>query len=233
MSNRRESGLKPLERTLGSVHGAYLWAPRRCHSTPHCAWAPPTSATTSIFPLPTAMASPFAQYPAPATPTAPRGSAPAARGTGAKRGRKPKNANANASADTSRTASTSQQQPSQASGLQWVDSQLGAGTSQPPSNVSAGSGTTPGPTQDTQAFAHGLSLPGMHPPSSTPAVVGESGTPGPSGSGTAATPGANGASGAVEEDGDGEDEVLPAMADDDYSAQLSWQTQSKDNLKYV
>ena len=32
---------------------------------------------------------------------------------------------------------------------------------------------------------------------------------------------------------DGEDELLPAMADDDYSAQLSWQSQSKDNLKYV
>jgi transcription initiation factor TFIID subunit 11 len=34
-------------------------------------------------------------------------------------------------------------------------------------------------------------------------------------------------------DEDGEDELLPAMADDDYSAQLSWQSQSKDNLKYV
>jgi transcription initiation factor TFIID subunit 11 len=38
---------------------------------------------------------------------------------------------------------------------------------------------------------------------------------------------------AVEEDADGEDELLPAMADDDYSAQLSWQSQSKDNLKCV
>jgi transcription initiation factor TFIID subunit 11 len=34
-------------------------------------------------------------------------------------------------------------------------------------------------------------------------------------------------------DEDGEDELLPAMADDDYSAQLSWQSQSKDNLKCV
>lgn len=34
-----------------------------------------------------------------------------------------------------------------------------------------------------------------------------------------------------DEDGEGEDELLPAMADDDYSAQLSWQSQSKDNLK--
>lgn len=32
---------------------------------------------------------------------------------------------------------------------------------------------------------------------------------------------------------EGEDEMLPAMADDDYSAQLSFQSQSKDNLKYV
>ncbi len=37
----------------------------------------------------------------------------------------------------------------------------------------------------------------------------------------------------AEEDGEGEDELLPAMADDDYSAQLSWQSQSKDNLKYA
>lgn len=39
--------------------------------------------------------------------------------------------------------------------------------------------------------------------------------------------------GAGDEDGEGEDEVLPAMADDDYSAQLSWQSESKDNLKCV
>jgi transcription initiation factor TFIID subunit 11 len=37
----------------------------------------------------------------------------------------------------------------------------------------------------------------------------------------------------AEEEGEGEDELLPAMADDDYSAQLSWQSQSKDNLKCV
>ncbi|KIO00618.1 hypothetical protein M404DRAFT_57372, partial [Pisolithus tinctorius Marx 270] len=34
-------------------------------------------------------------------------------------------------------------------------------------------------------------------------------------------------------DDDGEDEILPAMADDDYSAQLSWQSESKDNLKVL
>ena len=37
--------------------------------------------------------------------------------------------------------------------------------------------------------------------------------------------------GAPDEDAEGEDELLPAMADDDYSAQLSWQSESKDNLK--
>jgi transcription initiation factor TFIID subunit 11 len=41
-----------------------------------------------------------------------------------------------------------------------------------------------------------------------------------------------GATGGGEEEGE-DDELLPAMADDDYSAQLSWQSQSKDNLKYV
>ncbi|KAF8876615.1 histone-fold-containing protein [Gymnopilus junonius] len=37
----------------------------------------------------------------------------------------------------------------------------------------------------------------------------------------------------LEEEGEGDDEILPAMADDDYSAQLSWQSQSKDNLKVL
>jgi hypothetical protein len=37
----------------------------------------------------------------------------------------------------------------------------------------------------------------------------------------------------MEEEAEVEDELLPAMADDDYSAQLSWQSQSKDNLKCV
>lgn len=35
----------------------------------------------------------------------------------------------------------------------------------------------------------------------------------------------------IDDDGEGDDELLPAMADDDYSAQLSWQSQSKENLK--
>ncbi|KAK7049304.1 transcription initiation factor TFIID subunit 11 [Paramarasmius palmivorus] len=36
-----------------------------------------------------------------------------------------------------------------------------------------------------------------------------------------------------DQDGEGEDEMLPAMADEDYSAQLSFQSQSKDNLKIL
>ncbi|KAH9475207.1 Transcription initiation factor TFIID subunit 11 [Psilocybe cubensis] len=37
----------------------------------------------------------------------------------------------------------------------------------------------------------------------------------------------------VDDEAEGDDELLPAMADDDYSAQLSWQSQSKDNLKVL
>lgn len=51
-------------------------------------------------------------------------------------------------------------------------------------------------------------------------------------SSTAAYPRAAGLGGGDDE-GEGDDEILPAMADDDYSAQLSWQSQSKDNLKWV
>lgn len=36
---------------------------------------------------------------------------------------------------------------------------------------------------------------------------------------------------AAYDDGEGDEDILPDMADDDYSAQLSWQSQSKDNLK--
>ncbi|KAI0739643.1 hTAFII28-like protein conserved region-domain-containing protein [Daedaleopsis nitida] len=181
------------------------------------------------------MSSPFATYPvpersfipsgAPSTPTTARGGAQGTRGTGAKRGRKPKNTAAAASTSVPPTPISSQQPLSQ-TGSQWVDSQ----SSQP----TAGSSTTAPATQDSQAtlLAQGLSLPGTQPAASTSAAGGESGTPGPTGAATGASNGAHGAAGA-EEEGDGEDEVLPAMADDDYSAQLSWQSQSKDNLKVL
>ncbi|TFK82039.1 TAFII28-domain-containing protein [Polyporus arcularius HHB13444] len=179
------------------------------------------------------MSSPFANYPVPersfipanpSTPAPSRGGAPATRGTGAKRGRKPKNATANASTPQTPTAS----QPSQSqSGLQWADTQLVGGPAA--GSSSAGGRTTPAPSQDAQAALQGLSLPGTQPAASTSAAGAENGTPGPSGAGGAAPNGAP----AGEEDGDGEDELLPAMADDDYSAQLSWQSQSKDNLKVL
>lgn len=74
---------------------------------------------------------------------------------------------------------------------------------------------TPGP-EGPAAVASGLLLPGR----------GLSQPPGPAGPRLSGVPG-------LEEEGEGDDELLPAMADDDYSAQLSWQSQSKDNLKYV
>lgn len=48
-----------------------------------------------------------------------------------------------------------------------------------------------------------------------------------------ALPGSAGKAG-VDDDGEGDEDkedLLPDMADDDYSAQLSWQSQTKDNLK--
>ncbi|KAF8206281.1 hTAFII28-like protein conserved region-domain-containing protein [Mycena galopus ATCC 62051] len=59
------------------------------------------------------------------------------------------------------------------------------------------------------------------------------GAPPPRASTAGAGGGAGGAGGGGDEDGEGDDEVLPAMADDDYSAQLSWNSQSKDNLKVL
>ncbi|KAH9849156.1 hTAFII28-like protein conserved region-domain-containing protein [Lenzites betulinus] len=179
------------------------------------------------------MSSPFATYPVPersfipSNPSASaRGGTPATRGTGAKRGRKPKNANANT--EVPRTPSTSQPPSAQ---LQWSDSQSGTNASQPtagPSTSSAAASPAVS-TQDIPAsLSESLSLPGVQPSAGTPAPSGDPGTPGAS-TAAAAAPGAP----AGEEDVDDGDELLPAMADDDYSAQLSWQSQSKDNLKVL
>ena len=70
------------------------------------------------------------------------------------------------------------------------------------------------------------------PPPVTPAADVHLPIAGPSPA-TSALPGQQRPIGAMEEEVEGEDELLPAMADDDYSAQLSWQSQSKDNLKCV
>ncbi|KAI0641752.1 TAFII28-domain-containing protein [Trametes meyenii] len=178
--------------------------------------------------------SPFATYPVPersfipsTNPSTPvRSAAPATRGTGAKRGRKPKNAVA---IDTTRLPSTPQPLSAQST-VQWADTQAGPSNSQavPAPGTSS---TLASPTASTQdvpgASSEGLSLPGAQ-IGGTPAPGGDPGTPGASTT-APAVPGAQ----PNEEDGDGEDELLPAMADDDYSAQLSWQSQSKDNLKVL
>lgn len=82
-----------------------------------------------------------------------------------------------------------------------------------------GLGGSGGPTGSRRGtplpdIATGLTLPSR----STPQPAPSSGRPGILG---------------VDEEAEGDDELLPAMADDDYSAQLSWQSQSKDNLKCV
>lgn len=66
-----------------------------------------------------------------------------------------------------------------------------------------------------------LALPGVIPPPAEPNAEG-----GTVEAPVVVVPGA-------EDDADADDEMLPAMADDDYSAQLSFQSQSKDNLKCV
>jgi transcription initiation factor TFIID subunit 11 len=180
----------------------------------------------------------------PGTPTA-RGR-PKGATTGAKRGRKPRGALlSSTSADGSphpstqdlpTTTATSWSQPSTstssvqgptasnasttvsnpaapppASG-QSVQSGMGHSLSYPQSQSIGASGS------DLQAQAHAvLSLPGIVIPVASAGAGASVGTPRPG----------------ADEDGEGEDEILPAMADDDYSAQLSWQSQSKDNLKCV
>jgi hypothetical protein len=54
-----------------------------------------------------------------------------------------------------------------------------------------------------------------------------------SGEGSMPPPAAGAKGPAGEEEGEGDDEALPEMAEDDYSAQLTLESQTKDNLKYV
>ncbi|KAL4072065.1 TAFII28-domain-containing protein [Scleroderma citrinum] len=173
--------------------------------------------------------SPFIQMTgtAPATPTpASRG-----RGTGAKRGRKPRGAFPNVSSDTSR--------------VQFQQTQAGPNT---PTQFTPVHWATPAiPSTPVQASTSRSAL--GAPPASTPAAAAttgdvsmESGDEGHVQStektipiGTTSVPG-NPIGTAPRPDGgeeEGEDEILPAMADDDYSAQLSWQSESKDNLKVL
>ena len=155
-----------------------------------------------------------------ATPT-PRGRGRGAT-TGAKRGRKPRGSLPNANVDP-RPLSQPGPSTSQPTTVQWA---------QPITQIPRSSGPSDTPTQgvistaeqsqgttvatSTQSQGTLLSL-----PSTIPVLpAGAGGTlQRPSGPGVA------------DEDGDGEDELLPAMADDDFAAQSSWNSQSKDNLK--
>jgi transcription initiation factor TFIID subunit 11 len=104
-----------------------------------------------------------------------------------------------------------------------------------PSNPSAAPSATASPAtttpiQWTQPLATTPVAPVVAPAPVTPAVDVPIAGPSPA---TSGPPGQQRPIGAMEEEVEGEDELLPAMADDDYSAQLSWQSQSKDNLKCV
>ncbi|KAI0919832.1 hypothetical protein AcW1_003020 [Taiwanofungus camphoratus] len=172
------------------------------------------------------MTSPFATYPAPersfissGSPSTPalRGTAPAIRGTGAKRGRKPKGATTDSSRPPSQSPLPGTSQPTE---LQWLNIP-GSSTSNPAVSA-AGSNSANVVAAGQQQVA--LS-------SETGGVISLPGVVSSEASGDTTVPRPPGV-GAGEEDGE-EDEMLPAMADDDYSAQLSWQSQSKDNLKVL
>lgn len=157
------------------------------------------------------MSTPFATYPAPERPFIQsnfiaRGNSTTASKT-TKRGRKPKN-------ESSNSARNSPALASQHTPIQWATIQSAASP-----NV--------GSEQEQLSSETGaiVALPTIAESSSTPTRELSQAPP-------RASVSAVGITGA-EDDVEGEDEMLPAMADDDYSAQLSWQSQSKDNLKSV
>ncbi|KAI0728299.1 TAFII28-domain-containing protein [Fomitopsis betulina] len=176
------------------------------------------------------MTSPFSSYPTPerpfiqtnpGAPSQPRGSTPGAKVAGAKRGRKPKAAGS--SATNSPRPPTQSPLPGAGSGqgaeYQWSNTAPNAYAS----SSNAGASTNERQTSQTAVATESgvtLSLPGAEAARASTDTT----APRPPG---AAAPG--------DEDGEGDDdhEMLPAMADDDYSAQLSFQSQSKDNLKRV
>ena len=198
------------------------------------------------------MSSPFATYPVPERSFIPanparQAAATPTRGAGAKRGRKPKGSGPAGGAESSRPVASSPPSASSPTQLQWPNVQTNATAGPSTSTTSTITftvPTTPNPNESspmmtsqpsTSDVANAaetttqlssetggiLALPGTvpHPPEPGADVVKVEAP-------VVVVPGA-------EEDVDGDDEMLPAMADDDYSAQLSFQSQSKDNLKYV
>ncbi|KAG1720827.1 TAFII28-domain-containing protein [Suillus paluster] len=168
----------------------------------------------------------------PATPT-PAPAPTRGRGTGAKRGRKPRGAFPNVSTDSPRPpAQSGPSTPTPAmrfTPAQWATPGVPASATATgsTSTVTVPAGSSSAAIAGDVSMDSGDDEPmATQPPpvtaatSSTDAI-----TPQPA---TAARP-----AGAPDEDAEGEDELLPAMADDDYSAQLSWQSESKDNLKVL
>ncbi|KAG0707203.1 TAFII28-domain-containing protein [Suillus ampliporus] len=168
----------------------------------------------------------------PSTPATPTPAPTRGRGTGAKRGRKPRGAFPNVSTDSPRPPP--QSGPStpamRFTPVHWATPGAPASATATAStstvNVPAGSSTTAN-AGDVSMDSGDDEPVATQPLPVTAAAASSTDTilPQP---GTAARP-----AGAPDEDAEGEDELLPAMADDDYSAQLSWQSESKDNLKVL
>ncbi|KAJ3745317.1 TAFII28-domain-containing protein [Lentinula detonsa] len=158
------------------------------------------------------------------------------RGSGAKRGRKPRGAilAGVASPRVTTTEMTSSTSPAFSSStytphVHWNLANT-TGTSSPGASGSSSVLPATGSSITSGISAYGQNLQ----TSSTSALGTSSGTTagiGVGASGTGSYPRATGLGG--DDEGEGDDELLPAMADDDYSAQLSWQSQSKDNLKVL
>jgi transcription initiation factor TFIID subunit 11 len=169
----------------------------------------------------------------PSTPVTPS-PAPAptrGRGTGAKRGRKPRGAFPNVSTDTRppQSGPSTSSPATRFTPAQWAIPGVPAGAAATASTstvtIPAAQSTAPNAGDVSMDSGDDESVAAQ--PLPITAVVSSTDTiiPQP---GTAAKP-----AGAPDEDVEGEDELLPAMADDDYSAQLSWQSESKDNLKVL
>lgn len=157
----------------------------------------------------------------PSTPTPTRG-----RGTGAKRGRKPRGAFPNVSIDSPRPPPQSgpSTPATRFTPVHWATPTVPARAATPTSVTIPAAPSTAANAGDA-SMDSGDDEPVATQPAPIIAAAASSAT-------AVIQPGATARqNGAPDDDAEGEDELLPAMADDDYSAQLSWQSESKDNLK--
>lgn len=192
------------------------------------------------------MTTPYTPTPFIITPSAlPQTPTPATRGRGAKRGRKPRGTilssgpPSHQASPVNATAGPSTGGP-QFTPVQWTSPAVQVPGPSTPLQVSAAvpaAASTSQPVAEASAGPNDVAMEsGDEAGPSTSTTI----APGAATSTTAAnvTTAAGGSTGILksgagvgDEDGEGDDELLPAMADDDYSAQLSWQSESKDNLK--